>query len=61
MVALQGFSFSSKIWSVLDQSCSKNHFGHQNFKKQTMLFREKNKTKLVNRTSIIFEKIKKLD
>ena len=33
----------------------------QNVKKQTMLFTEKNKTQLVDRTSLIFDKNKKLD
>ena len=33
----------------------------QNDKKQTMLFAEKNKIQLVDRTSLIFDKNKKLD
>ena len=64
-----GISSNAKInvlfrYTVFWASCFECEIGvvhGQNVKKQTMLFTEKNKTQLVDRTSLIFDKNKKLD
>ena len=53
----------SYVGTVFWASCFECKIGvhGQNVKKQTMLFTEKNKTQLVDRTSLIFDRNKKLD
>ena len=52
----------SYVGTVFWASCFECKIGvSQNVQKQTMLFAEKNKIQLVDRTSLIFDKNKKLD